>query len=270
MNKFQKKLLKIQKKNNSLVCVGLDTDLAKIPKHLSSCKSPGFTFNKAIIDTTHDLVCAYKPNIAFYEAEGIMGLQSLKKTTDYLRENHSEIPIILDAKRADIGNTNLGYIKMAFKWLGVDAITLHPYPGREALSPFLALKDKFFFILCKTSNPGAGELQDLRVKGKKLYQYVAGQVAKSWNSNNNCGLVVGATYPEKLEEIRKVVDKMILLIPGIGAQGGDVEKTIKAARGGSFLINSSRGIIYAGSGENFTRASRKKTKELKNLINKFR
>jgi len=270
MNKFQKKLLKIQKKNNSLVCVGLDTDLTKIPKHLLKKIDPIFEFNKTIIKAIYDLVCAYKPNIAFYEAEGIDGLRSLKKTINYLHKNYPEIPIILDAKRADIDNTNLGYIKMAFNFLEADAITLHPYLGKQALKPFLELQDKFFFILCRTSNPGAGEFQDLKIKGKKLYKYLAKQVVNKWNFNNNCGLVVGATYPTELKQVRKIVGNMLLLIPGIGKQGGDVEKTIKAARNGSFLINSSRSIIYAGARKNFVQKAKEKTEKLKNLINRYR
>jgi len=271
MNKFQRKLLKIQEKNNSLVCVGLDTDLEKIPKHLLDKADSIFTFNKAIIDTTTDLVCAYKPNIAFYEAQGISGLKSLKKTIDYLRKKYSEIPIILDAKRADIDSTNLGYIKMAFEFLQVDAITLHPYLGKQALMPFLTLKDKFFFILCRTSNPGAGEFQDLRVAPNlKLYQYLAKKVTKEWNFNHNCGLVVSATYPEELVKIRKIAGKMIFLIPGVGVQGADVEKTVKAAQSGNFLINSSRGIIYASSGRDFAQKAREETVKLRNLINKYR
>lgn len=267
---FQQKLIRIQKKNDSLVCVGLDSDLEKIPKHLLLCKSPAFTFNKAIIDATYDLVCAYKPNIAFYEAEGSRGLKSLKKTLDYLHKNYPEIPVILDAKRGDIGNTNQAYIKLIFDYLKVDAVTLHPYLGKESLLPFLSLKDKFFFILCRTSNPGAGEFQDLRVKGVKLYQYVAGQVVKKWNFNKNVGLVVGATYPQELKEIRKIVKKMPFLIPGVGKQGGDIQKTVQAAEGGLFLINSSRSIIFASQGKDFAKEARKQTLLLKNIINKFR
>lgn len=266
---FQQKLKKIQKKNNSLVCVGLDSDLEKIPQHLRKNNDPIFEFNKAIIKATHDLVCAYKPNIAFYEANGSDGLKSLKKTMDYLHKNHPEIPIILDAKRGDIDNTNLGYVKLIFDYLGADSVTLHPYLGKESLLPFLALKNKFFFILCRTSNPGAGEFQDLRVKGQKLYQYVAHQVVKKWNFNKNVGLVVGATYPQELKEIRDMVKKMPLLVPGIGEQGGDVEKTIKAAEGGPFLINSSRSIIFALQNKGFAQKAAEKTKELRDNINKF-
>lgn len=267
---FIKKHQKIVAKNNSLVCVGLDADLEKIPHHLFKMADPLFEFNKAIINATHDLVCAYKPNIAFYEAEGIKGIKSLKKTIDYLRRNYPQIPIILDAKRADIDNTNQGYLKMAFEFLGADALTLHPYLGQQALMPFLNLRNKFFFILCRTSNPGAGEFQDLKVKGQKLYQYLAKQVVKKWNANKNVGLVVGATYPQELKEIRKIVKKMPLLIPGVGTQGGDIKKTVEAAEGGSFLINSSRSIIFASQGKDFAQAATKAAQKLKNSINFYR
>lgn len=272
INSFLKKLEKIVEKNNSLVCVGLDSDLEKIPKHLLTCKDPVFTFNKTIIDATYDLVCAYKPNIAFYEAQGIKGLRSLGKTIDYLQKKYSEIPVILDAKRGDVGHTNLAYIKLIFDYLNVDAVTLHPYLGKESLLPFLNLKNKFFFILCRTSNPGAGELQDLKVKEKKLYQYLAEKVVKDWNFNHNCGLVVGATYAEELRIVREIVGDMTLLIPGIGKQGGEVKKTVEAGKnsqGSGMIINSSRGIIFASDRKDFAQTARKKTKELKNNINQF-
>jgi len=267
---FKDKFKKIVKKNNSLVCVGLDPVIEKFPKHLLKKADPFFQFNKSIIDATNDLACAYKPNIAFYEAEGLKGLKSLEKTCHYLRKKHPKIIIVLDAKRADIDSTNLGYAKMAFNFLGVDAITLHPYLGREAISPFLKLKDKYFFVLCRTSNPGAKEFQDLKVnKGKKLYIYLAEQVVKKWNKNNNCGLVVGATYPRELKEVRQIANNLIFLIPGIGAQGGDLKKTIAADNSGQYLINSSRGIIYASQKKDFAQAARKKTMLLKKTINNY-
>lgn len=272
---FQKKLEKIQKKNNSLVCVGLDPGLQKIPRHLKKRADPIFEFNKAIIEATHDLVCTYKPNIAFYEAEGIKGLRSLKKTIDLLHKNYPEIPLLLDAKRADIGSTNLGYIKAIFDYFNFDAVTVHPYLGQKAVQPFLEKKDKGIIVLCRTSNPGAGEFQDLVVDhpefGKlPLYKIVAHQVAKYWNKNNNCGLVVGATYPKELVGVRKIVGKMFFLIPGVGAQGGDIKKTVKAAEGGMFIISSSRGIIYASNRKDFAQKAREETKKLKNLINLYR
>lgn len=243
---FLTKFKNASQKNNSLVCVGLDQS--------------NFEFNKKIIDQTHDLVCCYKPNSAFYEGEGSNGIDALKQTCAYIR--NFDIPIILDAKRADIDNTNQGYIKFAFEYLQADALTLHPYLGKLALKPFLDLKDKFFFILCRTSNPGAQEFQDLKTDGKMLFEKVAENVSKDWNTNHNCGLVTGATYPEELKKIRNIVGAMPLLIPGVGAQGADVEKTVKAALGGDFLINSSRGIIFSDN-------PRLAAKKLKENINEY-
>lgn len=270
---FKDKLLAITKKNNSLVCVGLDSDIEKIPPHLKKQKNTQFIFNKAIIDATHDLVCAYKPNIAFYEAEGLKGLLQLEFTVNYLRKTCPEIPIILDAKRGDIGSTNEGYVKFAFDFLQVDAITVHPYLGKEALKPFLERKDKGIFILCRTSNPGAGELQDLEFNGKPLYQYLAERIVQEWNYNGNCALVVGATYPTELEIVRRVVDDIPILIPGIGTQGGDVEKTVKAgvdSHGLNAIINSSRGVIFTSSGKDFAQKAREETIKLRDSINKYR
>ncbi len=271
---IEQKLDAIVKKNNSLVCVGLDSDIRKIPQRLQEDKTPQFTFNKSIIDATHDLVCAYKPNSAFYEARGAEGIRELKMTCDYLRVTYPDIPIILDAKRADIGSTNEGYVAYAFDYLGVDAITLHPYLGREALQPFLDRKDKGCIILCRTSNPGAGELQDLKTGGKPLYQVVAEKVSREWNTNGNCGLVVAATYPTELAIVRRIVgDEMPLLVPGIGTQGGDIQKTLQAGlnnQKGGLMINSSRAIIFASSGENFAQKARQATQLLKAGINRHR
>jgi len=276
---FQQKLDKIFKKNNSLVCVGLDSDRGKIPSFLKNKKYPQFEFNKAIIDVTNDLICAYKINIAFYEAEGVKGLLELKKTVAYLKKNYPTIPLILDAKRADIGSTNNGYVKFVFDYLEADAVTVNPYLGEEALAPFLAEKDKGIIVLCKTSNPGAGEFQDLylvndRLQDKiRLYEYVAYQVSRRWNKNKNCMLVVGATYPKELKEIRKIVGDMTLLIPGVGAQGADVEKTVKAglnSKGAGMIINSSRGIIFASTGRHFAEEAREETMKLKEKINQYR
>lgn len=272
---FQQKLDAIVKKNNSLVCVGLDSDVSKIPQHLSA-KGGRFQleFNKQIIDATHDLVCAYKPNSAFYERHGVEGIQNLQATVQYILTCYPETPIVLDAKRGDIGNTNIGYVGFAFDWLGADAITLHPYLGKEALKPFLDRKEKAVFILCRTSNPGAGEFQDLVVDGRPLYQVVAKKIAKDWNHNNNCGLVIGATYPSELDVVRHIVgDGVPILIPGVGAQGGDVEKTVKAgvdSNGVNAIINSSRGIIFASSGEDFAQKARDETKKLQDEINVYR
>lgn len=283
---FQEKLDKAIEKNKSFVCVGLDSDLDKIPEKFKKTKHPQFEFNKWIIDQTHDLVCAYKPNSAFYEAEGLKGILSLKLTCHYLKKNYPHIPTILDAKRGDIGSTNKGYVKYAFDFLKADAITLHPYLGQEALAPFLERKDKGCFILCKTSNPGAKEFQDLiiiqdknyfsndryqsskesRSWGISMYQYIATHVVKKWNQNGNCMLIVGATYPRELREVRKIVGDITLLVPGIGAQDGNVEETVESglnSKEAGLIINSSRSII-------FSRYPRKEAQKLRDEVNRYR
>ncbi|HUC95483.1 MAG TPA: orotidine-5'-phosphate decarboxylase [Candidatus Saccharimonadia bacterium] len=268
--KFIEKLNAAIKKNNSLVCVGLDSDHTKLPTIVADTQMLMLTFNKAIITATADLVCAYKPNSAFYEALGEPGIKQLKATCDFLRENYPDIPIILDAKRGDIGNTNDGYVSFVFDYLGVDALTLHPYLGKESLSPFLALGDKGCIILCRTSNPGAGELQDLIVDNQPLYQKIAKDVIEDWNELGNCLLVVGATYPKELAILRKMAPNMTFLVPGIGAQGGDLEAALKAGltkdkRG--LIINSARNIIFASSKEDYADVARAETIKLKKAIN---
>ncbi len=269
MKGFRQKLDDIVKKNNSLLCVGLDSNREKLPKHLAKEKYPQFAFNKAIIDATHDFVSAFKQNSAFYEARGA----ELKMTCSYIRENYPDIVIILDAKRADIGSTNEGYVRFAFDYLGADAITLHPYLGREALKPFLNRKDKGCIILCKTSNPGAGELQDLTVGGKPLYQIIAEKVSKEWNGNGNCALVVGATYPKELKIVRRIIGDLPLLIPGIGAQGGDIKDTVHAGQdshGAGMIISASRSIIFASTRREFAQIAREEAEKLRNEINIYR
>lgn len=273
MKTFREKLDATVARNNSLLCVGLDSDIDKIPKHILPMEHPQTTFNKAIVDATADLVCAFKPNMAFYESRGKPGFEAIKLTCDYIREKYPDIPIILDAKRADIGNTNEGYAKFAFDYLGADAITLHPYLGREALAPFLERKDKGCIILCRTSNPGAGEFQDLPIGGKPMYRVVAEHVVHEWNGNDNCALVVGATYPAELEIVRRIVGNMPLLIPGIGAQGGDMEKIVKAgvdSAGKNAIINASRSVIFASTGEDFGEKARQEAVKLKEAINSYR
>lgn len=264
---IQEKLDAIVAKNNSLLCVGLDADTSKLPETFQGKPDGQFEFNKMIIDATHDLVCAYKPNAAFYEADGPAGIDNLKLTFEYIQMTYPDIVTILDAKRGDIGNTNDGYINFAFEYLGADSITLHPYMGRESLQPFLDRKDKGAILLCRTSNPGAGELQDLKIEGKELYKVVAEKVTKEWNSNENCMLVVGATVPEELAQVRTLTgDSMTFLVPGVGAQGGDVEKTVKAGKntkGAGIIINSARGIIFAAN-------PREEAQKLRDQINSFR
>jgi len=270
---FQQKLDAIIEKNNSLVCVGLDSDIDKLPQHLKDVENPQYTFNRAIIEHTYDLVCAYKPNSAFYEARGDRGVAELKMTCDYVHETHPEIPIILDAKRGDIGSTNEGYVKFAFYYLQVDAITLHPYLGVEALQPFLARTEKGCMILCHTSNPGAGELQNLLIDGEPLYKVVTKKVATEWNTNGNCMVVAGATFPEELAEIRKIAGDIIIFSPGVGVQAGALEKTVKGginSQKKGLIINSSRGIIFASNSEDFAQKAREETMKLRNSINKAR
>lgn len=246
------------------VCVGLDSDYDQLPVGVKQGRTVDealFSFNRAIIDATHDLVCAYKPNSAFYEARGDAGIRALVKTVRYIRETYPHIPIVLDAKRADIGSTNLGYVRAAFDEIGVDAITVHPYLGKEALAPFLEREDKGIIVLVKTSNPGSGEFQDLPVGEARepLYQVVARHVAREWNRNGNCAVVVGATYPAELRAVREIVRDMPILIPGIGAQGGEIAATVRAGkdrRGRGMILNSSRGIIFASRKNDFEQAAR--------------
>jgi len=253
-------------KINSLLCVGLDSEFSKLPDKFKEKEFPQFEFNKWIIDQTADYVSAIKPNIAFYEARGDQGMKELKMTMDYIRQNYSDIFTICDAKRADIGSTNSGYVESIFDWLGFDAITLHPYLGKEALKPFLDRADKVSIILCRTSNPGASELQDLESEGKKLWQVVAEKISSEWNTNNNCMLVVGATYPDEMKVVRNIVGEMTLLVPGIGAQGGDVKATTEAGLNSQkkgLIISSSRAIIFSAS-------PAEEAKKLRDEINKYR
>ncbi len=271
------------------VCVGLDTEVEKLPQYIrlsyqGNIRRMILVFNEDIVRTTYDLVCAYKPNVAFYAAHGADGWLALKYTIEHIRRCAPDVPVILDAKVADIGNTNNGYTQMAFNYLEADAITVHPYLGSEALKPFLDRADKGVIVLCRTSNPGAGEFQNLPLdsdthirpigrmtafNGTLLYQQVAYRVAHFWSKNGNCALVVGATYPEELREVRKIVGDMPILIPGIGAQGGDLEKTVDAgknSRGRGMIINSSRGIIFASSGSDYAEAARRETLNLDRAI----
>ncbi len=269
---FQQKLDSIVAKNNSLVCGGLDSDWEKLPEVVKKEDYPQFAFNKAIVDATHDLVCAYKPNSAFYEYLGSEGIRQLKLTCDYIREFYPGIPIILDAKRADIESTNKGYVSYAFDYLGVDAITLNPYLGKEALQPFLDCKNKGCIILCKTSNYGA-EFQMLEFDGEPLYKIVARKVVEEWNTNNNCLLVVGATFPQELAGVRKIAGDITLLIPGIGVQGADLGKTVVAglnSKKAGMIINSSRSIIFASDGNDFAEKAREEAQKLRKTINQYR
>jgi len=272
-------MLENQWAKSKFVCVGLDSELAKIPEFIRNYASPGrsvLEFNTGIVTATAAIAGMYKPNIASYEALGDEGLKALQGTISLIKERYPEIPIILDAKRADIGNTNIGYVQAAFDWLGADAITVHPYLGQEALQPFLDRREKGIIVLCRTSNKGAGEFQDLDIprgieglNSHRLYEVVAENVAQKWNVNGNCALVVGATYPDELKTVRSIVGNMPILIPGIGAQGGDLEKTVQAgkdSRGRGMIINSSRGIIFASDKEDYDVAAQRETLKLHKAI----
>lgn len=230
--------------------MGLDPEFERIPAGIRLNPNPQFEFNKYIIDATHDLVCAYKPNPAFYESRGIDGISDLKMTCDYISKNYPKIPIIIDAKRGDIGNTNKGYAKFVFEYLCADAITVMPYMGIESLKVFFDYSDKGIILGCHSSNPGAREFQELTINDKPLYHIVADELMKAHGNNQNAMIFMGATYPEELTNIRKIIGDMTMLVPGVGAQGGDVKTFVTAgknSKGRGLLINSSRGIIFANS-----------------------
>jgi orotidine-5'-phosphate decarboxylase len=271
MTTFNDKLLHISHKNNSLLCVGLDIDTQKIPSYvIDQSNNPYVEFNKAIIKHTKDLVCAYKLNLAFYEALGETGGVVLRST---LAAIPKDMVIILDGKRNDIGNTAKKYAISLYDVLGADAVTINPYLGSDGIIPFISYKDKCSFILCRTSNPSAIEFQDLLFQKKPLYEHVA-MKTNEWNKIGKCGVVVGATYPKELQVIRKIVkDETPFLIPGIGKQGGDLEKTVMYGTnsdGELAIINSSRGIIYAGSDENYVDDIRNAAEKLRDAINLYR
>lgn len=245
------------KEKESFLCVGLDTDRRKIPKHLLSSEDPVFEFNKQIIDATHQYAVAYKPNTAFYEAEGSKGWESLQKTLDYIPDN---IFTIADAKRADIGNTSSMYARAFFESMNFDSVTVAPYMGSDSIKPFLDFSGKWAIILAATSNSGGLDFQELIVKDteEELYKHVIQQSA-TWGTENNTMYVVGATRPEALAEIRKIIPNHFLLIPGVGAQGGDIQTVCQYGMNDrcGLLVNSSRGIIYADSSKNFAEAAKK-------------
>lgn len=258
----QQLIIQIQKKQ-SFLCIGLDVDLNKIPKHLLEEEDPIFAFNKAIIDATHHLCAAYKPNTAFYEAYGIKGWQALEKTINYLNENHPDIYTIADAKRGDIGNTSTMYAKAFFEDLGFDSVTVAPYMGKDSVEPFLAFEDKHTILLALTSNTGAFDFQTKTVDGVELYKQVL-ETSKSWKNSENLMYVVGATKAEFLADIRQIIPDSFLLVPGVGAQGGNLQDVCKYGMNDSIgiLINSSRAIIYASQDEDFAEAAAEKAEAL--------
>lgn len=244
------------KKKQSFLCIGLDVDLNKIPQHLLQEDDPIFTFNKAIIDATHHLCVAYKPNTAFYEAYGIKGWQALEKTISYLNANYPEVYTIADAKRGDIGNTSTMYAKAFFEDLAFDSVTVAPYMGKDSVEPFLAFKDKHTIMLALTSNKGAFDFQTQTINNKEVYKHVL-ETSKTWTNSENLMYVVGATKAEYLADIRTIIPDNFLLVPGVGAQGGDLQDVCKYGMTSSvgLLINSSRGIIYASTNEDFATAA---------------
>ena len=251
------------KVKQSFLCIGLDVDLNKIPKHLLEDEDPIFAFNKAIIDATHHLCVAYKPNTAFYEAYGIKGWKSLERTIQYLNENHPEIFTIADAKRGDIGNTSSMYAKAFFEDLGFDSVTVAPYMGKDSVEPFLEFKDKHTILLALTSNEGAFDFQTKTIDGKELYKQVL-ETSKTWRNSENLMYVVGATKAAYFKEIRKIIPTNFLLVPGVGAQGGSLKEVCRYGMNDSvgLLINSSRGIIYASNDADFAVVAAEKAKEL--------
>ncbi len=251
------------KKKKSFLCIGLDVDLTKVPKHLLSLEDPIFEFNKAIIDATHHLAVAYKPNTAFYEAYGIKGWQSLAKTITYLNTHYPEIFTIADAKRGDIGNTSTMYAKAFFEDLAFDSVTVAPYMGKDSVEPFLAFENKHTILLALTSNQGAFDFQTKEVQGRELYKEVL-ETSKSWENSERLMYVVGATKASYIGEIRKIIPDSFLLVPGVGAQGGNLQEVCKYGLNNQvgLLINSSRGILYASNGEDFAEAAVIKAKEL--------
>lgn len=266
---FYEKLDAATRAANSLVCVGLDTDPAKIPAHLGTGTDAVITFNRAIVEATADLVQSYKLNLAFYESMGAAGHEIIRKTLDAIP---SHVVTIGDAKRGDIGNTSLMYAKAMYEDLGFDATTVAPYMGYDSVEPFLRHEERGAFVLALTSNKGSRDFQYLEVDGEPLYKHVVRTLVK-WNEKRNIGLVVGATHPSELEEIRGLVGDLPLLIPGLGAQGGDVELSVRAgctADGMRAVYNSSRGIIFASSGEDFADRARSEAIALRDQINQYR
>ncbi|MDR3298613.1 MAG: orotidine-5'-phosphate decarboxylase [Candidatus Accumulibacter sp.] len=268
---FTQALAAAWQKNDSLLCVGLDPDPAKFPAYLEGRPDAILQFCQAIVDATADLVCCFKPQIAYFAAHSAE--DQLKALIAHIHARHPGIPVILDAKRGDIGSTAEQYAKEVFERYGADAVTASPYMGKDSVEPYLAYPDKGVILLCRTSNPGGSDLQFLDVGGKKLYEHVAELVATRWNVSGQCALVVGATFPDEIARVRRIVGELPLLVPGIGAQGGDVEATVQAGRtanGAGLMINSSRAILYAGQDENYAQAARRAASATRELINRYR
>ena len=259
--------------HQSLLCVGLDPNLAQMPEGLPANATGVAQFLRRIIEATADLICAYKPNLAFYEALGIPGLEALRSTLDAIPK---DVPVIGDAKRGDVGHTARAYASALFDYWGFDAVTVNPYLGGDAVAPFLERADRGVLVLCRTSNPGAGDLQDLPVvaggETRPLYEVVAG-LARSWNGRGNVGLVVGSTYPDEMGRLRGLCPEMTFLVPGVGAQGGDLEATLRQgldARGRGLIISASRQVLYASRGPDFAEAARREALALRDEMERLR
>lgn len=268
---FNEKINAASKRNQSLLCVGLDPDLDKFPDSVLREPYPIFSFNRAIIEETHDLVCAYKPQIAFYAAE--RAEDQLEMTIAFIKEHYPHIPIILDAKRGDVGSTAKQYALEAFDRYQADAVTVNPYLGFDSLQPFLEYKNKGVIILCHTSNKGAKDIQELHVNDHFLYEKIATLAATHWNIHQNISLVIGGTYPEALSKIRALIGDMLILVPGIGAQGASIQDVVthgKTAEGGGLMISASRSILYASHHDDFAKDSRKAALKLREEINQYR
>jgi orotidine-5'-phosphate decarboxylase len=268
---FTRMLAAAWRQNDSLLCVGLDPDPAKFPAHLKGRDDAILEFCSAIVDATADLVCSFKPQIAYFAAR--RAEDQLEALIAHIHAKHPGIPVILDAKRGDIGSTAEQYAIEAFARYGADAVTVNPYMGRDSIDPWLAYPDKGVILLCRTSNPGGSDLQFLDVGGERLYERVARLAANEWNAGGQISLVVGATFPAEIARVRAIVGDMPLLVPGIGAQGGDIEATVRAGRtasGAGLMINSSRAILYAGTDEDFAAATRRAAEETRAAINLHR
>ena len=267
---FSEKLAAATSSNDSLVCVGLDPVPSRLPESLRGEPDPVFAFNRRIIDSTCDLVCAYKPNFAFYGALGRAGWDALEATIEHVPDG---IPVVVDAKAGDIGSTAERYAVMLFEELGADAATANPWMGRDAMEPFLAYRDKGTFLLCLTSNPGAADIMKQQLPGGRMvYEEVAAR-ATQWNESGNCGLVVGATQAGAMQSIRALAPELPILMPGVGAQGGDLETAVRSAArpdGTGLLVNASRSILYASAGEDFASAARSAASALREEINQYR
>jgi len=256
---------------DTLVCVGLDPEPAKFPAAFANDPDAVFRFCRDIADATAEYVCAFKPQIAHFAALGAE--DALQRLIAHLHAAHPDIPVILDSKRGDIGSTAQHYATEAFDRYAADAVTVNPYLGRDSVQPFLDRADKGVVILCRTSNPGAGDLQDLLVDGKPLYQHVAAKITREWNGHGNCALVVGATWSEQLREVRAIVGDIPFLVPGIGAQGGDVEAVVTNAKtddGTGLIVSSSRAILYASNGNDYAEAAAEAARALRDGINRYR